>query len=75
MYFWNDSMLFKKVNDSKKTDERFIKDLDRKVRVQVELSEDEGICGVVDETNFKDTLGEIKYLLDYGCDGGDKHWF
>lgn len=39
--------------------------------MQGELSEDEDIRRVVDEAKFQDTLGEIKYLLDYGCDGGD----
>lgn len=41
------------------------------LRVQCEFSEDESICGVVDEICCRDTMGEIKYLLDYGCVGDE----
>lgn len=49
-------MLFKKVDALKKMEKCFVRDLEQKLRVQGELSEDEHICGVVDET-----MGEIKH--------------
>lgn len=71
IFLRNDYILFKKVDHLKKVEKRFVRELERESRVQGELSEDEGIYGVVDEVCFGDTLGEIKYLLNYGCDGED----
>lgn len=56
MFLRNGSMLFKKVDALKKMEKCFVRDLEQKLRVQGELSEDEHICGVVDET-----MGEIKH--------------
>lgn len=64
--------MFKKVSNLTRVEKCFIKDFKEELRVQEELSEDEGVNEVFEKTCFGNTMEKIKYLLNYGYGEDDK---